>query len=96
MFSLEKRRLRGSQLLSSTTNIDALKRTGPGFSQNAQQESRRQWSQVEGKEITSKYKNNMFPMRRVKYKSGLPRRLWDLQTQKFKTQAKVSNSLMKL
>lgn len=94
MFSLEKGRLRGSQLLSSTTNIEALKKTGPGFSQNAQQEGRRQWSQVEAKAIASKCKKNMSPVRAVKHKSGLPRRLWDLHPQKLKTQAKVPNSLM--
>lgn len=54
MFNLEKRMLRGSQLLSSTSITEVLKKTEPGFSQNAQQEGRRQWSQVEAKEIANK------------------------------------------
>lgn len=71
MFSLEKRRLRGSQLLSSATNTEISKKTESGFSQNAQQDGRSQWSQVEAKEIANKCKKNTFPARAVKH--------WDAQ-----------------
>lgn len=72
-----------------------LMKTEPGISQYAQQEGRKQWSQVEAKEIGNKCKKNTSPVRAVKHKSGLPRRLQDLHPQKFRTQAdRVPNSVI--